>query len=416
MNSDRRVVITGMGVVSPVGNTVETFWENLKEGNSGVGRVTRFDVSPYPTQVVAEAKDFEPLNYFDQRKMRRLDMHQQYAIAASCDAVEDSGMDLDKTDRTRIGVIIGTGIGGISTFEDQMKVLMTKGPKRVSPFFIPMLICDMSSGLVAMRFGLKGPNYAATSACASATHAMSDAYWVIRRGEAEVIISGGCEDAICEISWAAFCAERAMSTGFNDQPSKASRPFDGKRDGFVMGEGAGVLIFEELQHALKREAKIYAEVLGSGMSADAYHITMPDPEGEGAAKAMERALAGSQVQPEMIDYINTHGTATPLGDTSETKAIKRVFGEHAYKISINSTKSIIGHLLGAAGGVELIATLMSIKTGVIHPTLNQEEADPECDLDYTPNVKKEREVNYALLNSFGFGGHNVSMVVKKYTG
>jgi 3-oxoacyl-[acyl-carrier-protein] synthase II len=416
MNSDRRVVITGMGVVSPVGNTVETFWENLKEGNSGVGRVTRFDVSPYPTQVVAEVKDFEPLDYFDKRQARRLDIHQQYAIAASCDAVRDSALKLDEIDPYRAGAIMGTGVGGIITVEEQVKVLVTRGPKRVSPFFIPMLISDMSPGLVAMRFGLKGPNYAAVSACASATHAMSDAYWTIKRSDAELIITGGSEDAICEIGWAGFCAEKAMSTSFNDQPSEASRPFDGKRDGFVMGEGAGVLVFEELQHALKRGAKIYAEVLGSGMSADAYHITVPEPEGEGAAKAMEQALRGSQVEPGMIDYINTHGTATPLGDTSETKAIKRVFGEHAYKVSINSTKSIIGHLLGAAGGVELIATLMSMKTGVIHPTLNQEEADPECNLDYTPNVKKEREVNYALLNSFGFGGHNVSMVVKKYAG
>jgi 3-oxoacyl-[acyl-carrier-protein] synthase II len=415
MNQDRRVVITGMGVVSPVGNNVDTFWENLKAGNSGVGQVTRFDISPYPTKVVAEVKDFEPLNYFDKRQVRRLDMYQQYAIAAACDAVQDSALKLDEIDPFRAGVIIGTGIGGIVIFEDQMRILLTKGPKRVSPFFIPMLISDMPSGLVAMRFGFKGPNYAAVSACASATHAMSDAYWIIRRGDADLIISGGSEDAICEISWAAFCAEKAMSTGFNDQPTKASRPFDGRRDGFVMGEGAGILIFEELKHALRREAKVYGEVVGVGMSADAYHITVPEPEGEGAAKAMEISLKWAGIRPEMVDYINSHGTATPLGDIAETKAIKKVFGEYAHKIAVNSTKSIIGHLLGAAGGAELIATLMTMNSGVVHPTINQEVPDPECDLNYVPNVKQEREVNYAILNSFGFGGHNISVVLKKYS-
>ena len=412
---NRRVVITGMGVVSPVSNTVEKFWENLKEGNSGVGEVTRFNVSPYPSKVAAEVKDFNPLDHFDRREVRHLDSYQQYALVATRDALKDSGLEVEKIDPNRIGVIIGSCIGGIATFEDQMRVLINRGPKRLSPFFIPMLICDSAAGLVAMRYSLKGPNYAAVSACATASHATSDAYWIIRRGEAEVMITGGSESAICEISWAAFCAMRAMSTNFNNDPRKASRPFDKKRDGFVMGDGAGVLILEELEHSLKRGAEIYGEVIGTGMSGDAYHITVPEPEGEGAARAMEISLKWAGIKPEMVDYINSHGTATPLGDISETKAIKRVFGEHAYKIAVNSTKSIIGHLLGAAGGVEIIATLMSMKSGIVHPTINQEDSDPECDLNYVPNVKQEREVNYAVLNSFGFGGHNMAIVLKKHT-
>ncbi|KPJ49758.1 MAG: 3-oxoacyl-ACP synthase [candidate division Zixibacteria bacterium DG_27] len=415
MNQNRRVVITGMGVVSPVGNSVETYWENLIAGNSGVAEVTRFEVAPYSTKVAAEVKDFNPLDHFDKREVRHLDLYQQYALVAARDALKDSALEIDKMDPNRVGVIIGTGIGGIATFEDQMRVLINRGPKRISPFFIPMLICDTAAGLVAMRYGLKGPNYAAVSACASASHAMSDSYWIIKRGEAEAMVTGGSENAICEISWAAFCAMRAMSTNFNEEPLKASRPFDGKRDGFVMGDGAGVVILEELEHALKRGARIYGEVIGAGMSADAYHITMPEPEGEGAAKAMEISLKGAGIKPEMVDYINTHGTATPLGDISEIKAIKKVFGQHAYEMAINSTKSIIGHLLGAAGGVEVIATLMTMNTGVVHPTLNQEVPDPECDLNCVPNVKQEREVNYAILNSFGFGGHNISIVLKRFT-
>jgi len=377
--------------------------------------VTRFDVSPYPSKVAAEVKDFDPLDHFDKREARHLDSYQQYALVAARDALKDSALEIDKMDPNRVGVIIGTGIGGIATFENQMRVLINRGPKRISPFFIPMLLCDTAAGLVAMRYRLKGPNYATVSACASASHAMSDAYWIIRRGDADIMISGGSESAICEISWAAFCIMRAMSTSFNDDPPKASRPFDKRRDGFVMGDGAGIVILEELEHALKRGARIYGEVIGSGMSADAYHITMPEPEGEGAATAMEISLKWAGIKPEMVDYINTHGTATPLGDISETKAIKRVFGEHAYKMVINSTKSIMGHLLGAAGGVEIIATLMTMNTGVVHPTLNQEVPDPECDLNYVPNVKQEREVNYAILNSFGFGGHNISIVLKRFT-
>ena len=412
---NRRVVITGMGVVSPVGNTVEVFWENLKEGNSGVGEVTRFNVSPYSSKVAAEVKDFNPLDHFDRREVRHLDSHQQYALVATRNALKDSGLEIEAIDPNRIGVLIATCFGGIATFEDQMRVLLDRGPKRISPFFIPMLVCDTAAGLVAMRYRLKGPNYATVSACATASHAMSNAYWIIRRGDAEVMISGGSENTICEISWAAFSAMRAMSTNFNDDPPKASRPFDKKRDGFVMGDGAGIVILEELEHALKRSARIYGEIIGTGMSADAYHITVSDPEGKGAARAMEIALKWAGVKPETIDYINTHGTATPLGDISETKAIKRVFGEHAYKAAINSTKSITGHLIGAAGGVEIIATLMSMKTGIVHPTINQEDPDPECDLNYIPNVKQEKEVNYALINSFGFGGHNMAIVLKKHT-
>ena len=408
------MVITGMGIISPVGNDIETYWENLLEGRSGIGRVTKFDVSPYPTKVAAEVNGFEPLDYLERKEIRRLDSHQQYVLAATQEAIKDSQMETSKLDLWRVGVIVGTGIGGITSFEQQVITRVTRGPEKVSPFAVMMTIPDLAAGYISMRFGFRGINYVASSACASASHAMGESFWAIKRNEADMMLTGGTENAICPVGWASFCASRAMSTHFNDDPPMSSRPFDKKRDGFVMGEGSAILVFEELKHALARGAKIYAEVLGVGNSADAYHITAPSPHGEGAAKAMELALKSAGVKPEEVDYINSHGTATILGDVAETQAIKTVFGEHALKLAINSTKSIIGHPLGAGGAMEMVATVKSIETGWLHPTLNQEFPDPECDLDYVPNLKRQQKVNIALSNSFGFGGHNVCLVVGRY--
>ncbi len=411
---DRRVVITGMGIISPVGNDIETYWENLLEGRSGIGRVTKFDVSPYPTKVAAEVNGFEPLDYLERKEIRRLDSHQQYVLAATQEAIKDSQMEVSKLDLWRVGVIVGTGIGGITSFEEAVIARVSRGPEKVSPFAVMMTIPDLAAGYISMRFGFRGINYVASSACASASHAMGESFWAIKRNEADMMLTGGTENAICPVGWASFCASRAMSTHFNDDPPMSSRPFDKKRDGFVMGEGSAILAFEELKHALARGAKIYAEVLGVGNSADAYHITAPSPNGEGAAKAMELALKSAGVKPEEVDYINSHGTATILGDVAETQAIKTVFGEHALKLAINSTKSIIGHPLGAAGAMEMVATVKSIETGWLHPTLNQDFPDPECDLDYVPNLKRRQKVDIALSNSFGFGGHNVCLVVGRY--
>ncbi len=408
------MVITGMGIISPVGNDIETYWENLLEGRSGIGRVTKFDVSPYPTKVAAEVNGFEPLDYLERREIRRLDSHQQYVLAATQQAIKDSQMEVSKLDPWRAGVIIGTGIGGIISLEEVVIVNTTKGPDKVSPFSLPKTIPDMAAGLVAMRFGFKGINFVTSSACASAAHAMGEAFWTLRRGEADVVLTGGAENVICPVGWANFCASQAMSTHFNDDPPRSSRPFDKKRDGFVMGEGSAIFVFEELKHALARGARIYADVLGVGNSADAYHITAPSPHGEGAAKAMELALKSTGIRPEQVDYINSHATATVLGDVAETQAIKTVFGEHALKLAINSTKSIIGHPLGAAGAMEMVATIKSIETSWLHPTLNQDFPDPECDLDYVPNLKRQQKVDIALSNSFGFGGHNVSLAVGRY--
>lgn len=410
------MAISGMGIISPVGNNIDTYWDNLLEGRSGIGKVTKFDVSPYPTKVGAEVKDFDPLKYLEKKEIRRLDSHQQYALAATEEALKDSGIEVSKLDPWRVGVILGTGIGGIISFEEVVIVNTTKGPDKVSPFSLPKTIPDMVAGLIAMRYGLKGTNFVTSSACASASHAMADALWAIKRGEADLVLTGGTENVICPVGWANFCASRAMSTGFNDDPPRASRPFDKRRDGFVMGEGAAILVFEELEHALARGGRIRAEVLGVGNSADAYHITAPSPNGEGAAKAMELALRSAGLRPEEVHYINSHGTATPLGDISETLGIKAVFGEHAYELPINSTKSIIGHPLGAAGAMEMVAVIKSIETGWLHPTLNQEFPDPDCDLDYVPNVKRRHKVEIALSNSFGFGGHNVCLVVGRYRG
>jgi len=408
----KRVVITGLGVLTPVGNNVKDTWEALVEGKSGIDRITRFDVSNYPTQIAGEIREFDPSLLMDKKEIRRMDLSEQYAIVASEEALVDSDLDLEKVDHDRCGVIIGSGIGGISTFEAQHEALITSGPGRVSPFFIPMMIVDMSAGLVSMRYQFRGPNYATVSACASSAHAIADAFRVIQRGEADVMVTGGTEAAITPTSIAGFCKAKAMSVQ-NDEPHKASRPFDKTRDGFVMGEGAGMLILEEYDHAVGRGARIYGELVGAGMTADAYHMTAPHPEGDGARRAMEMALRDADIKPEQIDYINTHGTATDLGDIAETRAVKVVLGEHAFKIPCNSTKSLIGHTLGAAGAVEMVVVMKSMENNMVHRTLNLEHPDPECDLDYAIDGNRKGEVNVALSNSFGFGGHNVTLVVKK---
>lgn len=407
------MVITGLGVISPVGNNIEEFWEALISGKSGAGKITRFDVSNFTTQIAAEVKGFDPLNYIDKKEARRMDLSEQYSLAAAFQVMQDAKLDSNSYDPEKAGTIIGSGIGGIETLEKQHSIYLKDGPGRVSPFFVPMMIIDMSAGLVSIKYNLKGPNYATVSACASGANAIGDAFKIIQRGDAEVMIAGGSEASITPLSLAGFCSARALSTR-NEEPEKASRPFDKLRDGFLMGEGSGMIVLEGLEHAQRRGAKIYAEMIGVGMSSDAYHITAPAPGGEGAARAMKLALQDAELKPEDVDYINTHGTSTDLGDISETQAIKNVFGERAYKIPTNSTKSMIGHLLGAAGAVELITVLKSMEKGVLHPTINQEVPDPECDLDYVANQSRETQIRVALSNSFGFGGHNITLIVKRF--
>jgi 3-oxoacyl-[acyl-carrier-protein] synthase II len=409
----RRTVVTGMGVVTPVGNSVDEFWENLKSGKAGIDRISRFDPAPFTSQIAGEIKNFDPFQYIDKKECRRMDLTQQYAIASAQQAYDMAKLGSDAFDPERAGVVVGSGIGGIDTFEKQHTVLLNQGPGRVSPFFIPMMIVDMCAGLISIRFNFKGPNYATVSACASGAHAIADAFRIIQRGEAEVMICGGSEAAITPVSFAGFCSARALSTR-NQEPQKASRPFDKQRDGFVMSEGAGILILESLEHAQKRGAKIYAEIIGIGQTADAYHITAPPPGGEGAIRAMRLALKDAGLTPDSVDYINAHGTSTDLNDVTETQAIKAVLGEKAYRTPVSSTKSMIGHLLGAGGAVELIATIKSMEEGILHPTINYEFPDPECDLDYVPNQMRQAEVKVALSNSFGFGGHNISIAVKKF--
>lgn len=412
---NKRVVVTGLGCVTPVGKNVPETWDAVINGRSGVDRVSKFDVTDYPTKIAAEIKNFDPSSFLEKKEMRRMDISEQYAIVSSQQALDESGLDLEKVDRDRCGVVVGSGIGGITTFEIQHQALITSGPGRVSPFFIPMMIVDMSAGLISMRYNLRGPNYATVSACASSAHAIIDAFRIIQRGEADVMITGGTEAAITPTSLAGFCQAKAMSVR-NDEPQRASRPFDKGRDGFVMGEGSGILILEEYEHAVKRGARIYGELIGAGMTGDAYHMTAPHPDGYGARKAMEFALRDAGLAAERVDYINTHGTATDLGDISETRAIKAVLGQHAYRIPCNSTKSMVGHMLGAAGAIEMVITLKSIEQGIVHPTINLEEPDPECDLDYVPGQSRKHDINYALSNSFGFGGHNVTLVIKKING
>ncbi len=408
----RRVVITGLGLVTPIGIGKDRFWNAILEGRSGVGPIRSFDATRYPTRIAAEVLDFDPLDWMDRKEAKRNDRFVQFAIAATRMALEDADFRVTRENADRVGVVIGSGIGGATTWEEQHKILLTRGPDRVSPFFIPMLIINMAAGVVSILTGARGPNTAPVTACATGGHAIGDAFRIIQRGEADVMIAGGTEAAITELSIAGFCAMRAMSTR-NDEPHKAVRPFDALRDGFVMGEGAGVVILEELGHALRRGARIYCELVGYGMSADAYHITQPDPEGEGAALAMTRCLQDAGLRPEEVDYINAHGTSTPYNDKYETLAIKRVFGPHAYRLAVSSTKSMTAHLLGAAGSVELIACVLAIHHGVLPPTVNYEVPDPECDLDYVPNRPRPAEVRVALSNAFGFGGHNATLAVRR---
>jgi beta-ketoacyl-acyl-carrier-protein synthase II len=411
----RRVVITGVGVISPVGNDAQTFWASLLAGKSGIGPVTHFDASEFPTRIAGEVKDFDPSAFMDKKDVKRTDRFVQFAIAATKMALEDARLKIEEQDPERVGVYIGSGIGGLATWEDQHRVLLEKGPRRVSPFLIPMMIANMAAGQVSIHFGLKGPNSAPITACATGTHAIGDAFKIIQRGEADVMVAGGTEATIRPLAFAGFCAARAMSTR-NDEPEKASRPFDKDRDGFVMGEGAGVLILEELEHAKRRGAPIIAEVIGYGMSADAFHLTQPDPDGDGAKRAMLAAIRDAGIRPEEVDYINAHGTSTELNDKVETQAIKAAFGEHAYKLAVSSTKSMTGHMLGAAGAVEAIATALALRDQILPPTINYETPDPACDLDYVPNEARRAPVRVALSNSFGFGGHNATIALKRYEG
>lgn len=411
--SKKRVVVTGLGVISPVGSGKEKFWENLTAGNSGIGPITKFDASEMPTRIAGEVKDFNVLDFIDKKEARRMDLFTQYAVSAAKMAVNDSKLDLEKVDLTRVGVILGSGIGGISTLEEQHKVLLEKGPSRVSPFMTPMMIVNMAAGQISIHLGAKGPNFTVVTACASGTNAIGDAFKYIQRGDADIVLTGGTESSITPLSFAGFCSMKALSTR-NDEPTKASRPFDKKRDGFVMGEGSAILVLESLEHALKRNAPIYAEVLGYAATADAHHITAPAPDGEGAARAMALAIQDAQIKPSDIDYINAHGTSTELNDKYETLAIKDVFGEASKNVLISSTKSMTGHLLGAAGAIELAAVCLAIKDDIVPPTINYEYPDPDCDLDYVPNKARKKVINYAMSNSLGFGGHNASIVLSKF--
>jgi len=410
----KRVVVTGIGLVTPVGNDVKTSWENLKGGKSGIDIIKGFDTTKYPTKIGAEVKDFT-LDNFHPKNLRRMDKFVQFALKAAIEAIQDSGILLSEEEKERTGVIIGAGIGGLRVIEEQHKILLESGPSRVSPFLIPMLIPDIAAGQVAIHFGLKGVNFATVSACASGAHALGVALNLLRNGVTDIAIAGGTESCITPLGLAGFCSMKALSTR-NDAPEKASRPFDRERDGFVMGEGAGIVVLETIEHAIARNApKIYAEFIGAGMSCDAYHITAPDPDGKGAFLSMKYALENAGIKPEDIDYINAHGTSTPLNDKSETNAIKKLLGEKAYETPVSSIKSMIGHLLGASGAVEFIATALTIKEGVIPPTINYEYPDPECDLDYVPNKTRKKDVKVAISNSFGFGGHNITLALKKFS-
>ncbi|MGA8943551.1 MAG: beta-ketoacyl-ACP synthase II [Thermoactinomyces sp.] len=408
-----RVVITGLGVISPLGNDINTFWNNIVQGKSGVGLITQFDTSEFAVKIAAEVKDFNPVDFINKKDARRMDRFVQFAVAAAKMALENAELDMDKVDPERVGTYIGSGIGGLATLEEQHKVLLNRGPRRVSPFFVPMMIANMASGIVSIQIGAKGPSSAAISACATGTHSVGDAFKILQRGDADVMIAGGTEATILPMAVAGFSAMGALSTR-NDEPEKASRPFDRDRDGFVMGEGAGVLVMETLEHAQRRGANIIAEVAGYGMTSDAYHLTSPAPEGEGAKRCMEMAMKDAGMKAEDFDYINAHGTSTDYNDKFETMAIKGAFKEHAYKLAVSSTKSMTGHLLGAAGGIETIVSALSIKNQVVPPTINLENPDPECDLDYVPNEARQMRVRAALSNSLGFGGHNATIALKEY--
>ena len=409
--SDRRVVVTGLGAVASIGHDVASFWAGLIAGKIGVDRVTLFDPSAFACQIGAEVRNWDVNLLMDPKEARRNDRYTHFGFVAAKQAVADSGIDMAKEDGDRVGVIIGSGIGGMWTYENQLKVLFERGPRKVSPFTIPSLIGNMCSGLVAIEYGARGPNFGIVSACATGTHSLGEAAHAIRRGDADVMVAGGSEAAITPFAYASFCSMKAMSTR-NDSPSSASRPFDKNRDGFIMGEGAGILVLESLEHAQARGARIYCELAGYAATCDAYHITQPDPEGKGLSMAMKRALASASAAPESVDYINAHGTSTPYNDKFETLAIKKVFGEGAHRVAISSTKSMTGHLLGAAGGIESVICVKAIEQGIIPPTMNLEEPDPDCDLDYVPNVARAAKVRTVLSNNLGFGGQNASIVFR----
>ena len=412
MKSSRRVVITGMGAVTPLGNTVDAFWSALLAGQSGVGLTRGFDASAYECRISAEVREFDATPFFRNPKdARRSDRYVQFAVSAARQAYDDSGLAASSVDLERIGVLVGSGIGGLSILEEQHAVLLKSGPRRVSPFMIPMMISNMASGIIAMELGFQGPNFSIASACATSNHAIGEAWRILRDGDADLMLAGGSEAAITPLGVAGFSSMKALAMR-NDEPEKASRPFDMARNGFVLGEGSGVVVLEEYEHALRRGAHIHAEIIGYGATADAYHLTSPPPDGVGAARAMSVALNKASIQPEEVDYINAHGTSTPQGDIAETRAIKHIFGEHARRLMISSTKSMIGHLLGAAGAVELVACLKTIQTSCVHPTINLDQPDPECDLDYVPHQARKASVRTVMSNSFGFGGHNACIIAR----
>jgi len=408
----KRVVVTGMGVIASLGHNVNDFWANITAGKCGIDRVTLFDAKDYSCQIGAEVRGWDPAQHMDPKEVRRNDRYTHFGFCAAKQAIADAKLDMTKEDADRVGVIIGSGIGGMLTIEAQHKVLMERGPRKVSPFMIPALISNMCGGLVAIELGARGPNFGVVSACSTATHAIGESLRMIRRGEADVMVCGGAEAAITPLAYAGFCSMKAMSTN-NEAPQKSSRPFDLNRDGFIMGEGSAILVIESLEHALARGARIYCELAGYAATCDAYHITSPDPDGKGLSQSMIKSLADANLAPGQIDYINAHGTSTPYNDKFETIAIKKVFGDHARKVHISSTKSMTGHLLGAAGSIEAVISVKAIETGVVPPTINYETPDPDCDLDYTPNVKREAKVNAVLTDNLGFGGHNASLVFRR---
>jgi 3-oxoacyl-[acyl-carrier-protein] synthase II len=412
----KRIVVTGIGVVSPVGVGKTNYWNSLVSGVSGIGRITHFDPTGFDVQIAAEVKGFDVTNWIERKESRRMDRFVHFGVAAALDAIEDAGLKITSANADRVGVLVGSGIGGLQTLEDQVKVLIQNGPSKISPFLIPMMIADMASGHISIITGAKGPNSTVVTACATGAHALGDSLEIIRRGAADVMICGGTEAAVTQIGVAGFGNMKAMTSKYNDNPTKASRPFEAGRDGFVIGEGAGVVVLESLEHAEARGAHIYCELGGYGMSGDAYHMTQPAAGGEGVARAMVAALKDADVQPEMVGYINAHGTSTPLNDKNETAALKSVFGDHAYKLAVSSTKSMTGHLLGGAGGIEAVAAALAIHTGVLPPTINYDNPDPDCDLDYIPNVARNLQVDVAVSNNSGFGGHNAVIVMKRYTG
>jgi len=411
-SSQRRVVVTGMGVIASLGHNVNDFWASLVAGKSGVDKVTLFDTKDYSCQIGAEVRGWDPTQHMDAKEVRRNDRYTHFGFCAAKQAVADAKLDMTKEDGDRVGVLIGSGIGGMLTIENQHKNLLEKGPRKVSPFMIPALISNMCSGLVAIELGARGPNFGVVSACSTSTHAIGESLRMIRYGDADVMICGGAEASITPLSYAGFCSMKAMST-FNENPQKASRPFDLNRDGFIMGEGGAVLVIESLEHAQARGAHIYCELAGYAATCDAYHITSPDPEGKGLSQAMIKSLKDARIEPHQVDYINAHGTSTPYNDKFETIAIKKIFGDHARKLHISSTKSMTGHLLGAAGSIEAVISVKAIETGIVPPTINYETPDPDCDLDYTPNVKREAKIDTVLTDNLGFGGHNAALVFKR---